>query len=160
MLFALAVAFVLSLIPSSRKRKAAGRTFNPTNDRPCSTEEANISAMKKVVSEHQDCTAEVIGLNVSGRKHVETFRLLSPGNEVELRMKKGAIKVYAFGEYIAELITPADSNLPRLFEENVCFDAYLGGRDLAFLSNPTFDLCSIIVFYKLPGVAPTHVNLV
>lgn len=115
--------------------------------------------MQKVISEYEDYTAEVISINVFGRKRVSTFRLLSPGRKVDLRMSKGDIKVFAYGQYIADLITPASSNLPRLFEENIHFDAYLGGRDMAFLSHDTYDSCSIIIFYKLEGIPPTKVNL-
>lgn len=88
--------------------------------------------MKKVVAEHQDCTAEVIGINIFGRRKAETFRLLSPGMEVELLMKKGDIKVFAYGEYIAELIPSEGCRLPQLFDVHIPFEAYLGGRSLIF----------------------------
>lgn len=153
-IFSLVFAGVMSLFSSSRKRPVVHSSPQP------SEAEKNVSAMQKLVSEYEGYTAEVIDINVFGRRRVETFRLLSPGRKVELRIKKGDIKVYAFGEFIAELITPVTSNLPRLFEENVNFDAYLGGRDSVFLYDDTYDSCSIIVFYKLDGVPPTQVNIV
>lgn len=96
-------------------------------------------AMRKVVAEHEDCTAEVIKINVFGRRRVRTFRILSPGHKVELRMKKGDIKVFAYGEYVADLIPSPDSNLPRLLGEQIPFEAYLGGRDMCFMYNEEYD---------------------
>ncbi len=153
-IFSLVFAGVMSLVFKTKKRKPTHISNQPTSE-----EDANIAAMKVVLSEHEDCTAEVIDINVFGRRRVETFRLLSPGRRVELRMKKDEIKVFSFGEYIAELITPADSNLPRLFNEHIHFDAYLGGRDMTFLYSDTYDSCSIIIFYKIDGIPPTKVNL-
>lgn len=124
-----------------------------TSDNP------DIAEMKKVVAEHNGWTAEVININVFGRRRVETFRLLSPGRKVELRMKNGDIKVFAYGEYISELIVSPDSSLPRLFNENITFDAYLGGRDQVFMYDNTYDSCAIIVFYKIDGIPPTEVNV-
>lgn len=74
-------------------------------------------------------------------------------------MIKGEIKVFSYGDYISDLFTTSDSNLPRLFKEQVSFDAYLGGRNRLFLEDDDYDSCSIIVFYKLDGVPPTKVNL-
>lgn len=153
-LFALVAAGVMKLFPGSKKRR-----YTYTRDEPSAEEEANISAMQGVVSAHEDCTAEVIPINVFGRRQVETFRLLSPGDKVTLRIKNDDIKVFAYGQYICELIPQADSNLERLLKDNVPFEAYLGGRDLAFLYSDTYDSCSIIVFYKLEGAGPTKVNL-
>lgn len=113
-IFALVVVGVLSLLSGSKKRQRE----QPTRPEPTPEEDANMVAMRKVVAEHEDCTAEVIKINVFGRRRVRTFRILSPGHKVELRMKKGDIKVFAYGEYVADLIPSPDSNLPRL----------LGGR--------------------------------
>lgn len=153
-IFAILVMCILSLFPR-RKKLRVSKTCNEPSD----TERANISAMKKVVAEHEGFTAEVIPINVFGRKRVETFRLISPGHSVELRMKDGDIKVFLFGEYIAELLLPTDSHLQQILAESIPFDAYLGGRDLAFMYDDAYDSCSIIVFYKLKGVPPTKVNL-
>lgn len=164
MLFSLIAGWVLSFIPAKRRKRYKGNSYQPshTSSQPkvMTERESNISAMEKVVAEHADCTAEIIKFDVFGRRKVGTFRLLSPGHKVELRMKKGDIKIFAFGEYIDDLIVPRDSNLPRLFEENIPFEAYLGGRDLNMLSFENMDFCSIIVFYKLDGVPPTKVSLI
>lgn len=153
--FTFVIAGVLSLISRPKKKYIRHISQPPTTE-----EDANVSAMKRVISEYKDYTAEVIPINVFGRRRVETFRLLSPGRKVELRIKNGDIKVFAFGEYIAELITPVDSNVPKLFDEQIHFDAYLGGRDRTFLYDDTYDSCSIIIFYKLDGIPPTRVNLI
>lgn len=156
-IFAFLVMGVMSLFSGGKRRlrvaPASEKKTGPT------LEEVNMAAVKKVVEAHADCTAEVIKLLVFGRRRVSSFRCVWPGSPVELRMIRGDIKVFAFGEYIADPIVPNSSNLPRLFEENVPFEAYLGGRDLAFLTDEEYDSCSIMVFYKLTGVPPTKVNL-
>lgn len=152
--FALVAAGVLSLFPTKRSSDHIRPALSPST-----SDNTDIEELKKVVAEHDGCTAEVINLNVFGRKRVETFRLLSPGRKVELRMKKGDIKVFAYGEYISELIVSPDSNLPRLFNENIAFDAYLGGREQVFMCDDTYDSCAIIVFYKIKGIPPTKVNV-
>ena len=52
------------------------------------------------------------------------------------------------------------SNIYRLFDENIPYEAYLGGRDSAYLSDDDADFCSIIIFYKIDGIPPTKVNLI
>ena len=88
-IFVLVVACVLSLLSGSKKR----HRVRPTRQTSTPEEDENIAAMRKVVAEYADCTAEVIQINVFGRRRVRTFRLLSPGRKVELRIKKGDIKV-------------------------------------------------------------------
>ena len=153
-IFSLVFAGVMSLFSRPKKH------YVIHSDPQLSEEKKNLSAMQKIVSEYEGYSAEVININVFGRRHVETFRLLSPGRTVELKMSKGEIKVYAFGEFIANLIPPVASNLPRLFKEQFQFHAYLGGRDRTFLYDDTYDSCSIIIFYKMEGVPPTKVNLI
>jgi len=84
-----------------------------------SEEQANVLAMEKIVAQHEGYTAEVIHINVFGRKRVDDFRLLKPGHEIELRMGRGGIRVYAFGKFMADVLEPAESNLPRLFKETI-----------------------------------------
>lgn len=153
-LFSFIAMGIMKLIPSSRKRAV-------TRNSECDSAalEANVNAMKRVVAEHEDFTAEVISFGIYSRRQVEIFRRVSPGERVELARKKGKINVYAFGEYIGELLIPADSNLLRLFDKKIPFEAYLGGRDRSLIYESNFDACSIIVFYKLDGVLPTKVNL-
>lgn len=153
-LFSLVTAGVMKLFSGSKKRR-----YTYTPDELSAEEEANISAVQIIVSAHEDCTAEVIPIRVFGKRRVDTFRLLSPGDKVTLKIKNDEIKVFAYGEYICELIPEAGSNLYRLFEDNVPFEAYLGGRDLSLKYQDSFDFCSIIVFYKLEGVGPTKVSL-
>lgn len=142
---------------STRKKKLSQP---PVGYDPMAAEKSqNISAMQKVVDEHKDFTAEVISFSVSCKKRVKKVRLLDPGDEIEIRAVRDDLKVYAFGEYMSDLIIPESSNIPRLFKEKVPFEAYLGGRDLNFINNEQIDFASIIIFYKLDGVSPTKVNL-
>lgn len=157
-LFGLVVAGIFSLFSGGRRRRR--RTVATSQiPQPDPVRQANFSAMQRVVAMHTDCTAEVIDIIVTGHRHVSTFRLLSPGREVELRAYNDDIKVFAYGQYVCELIPRVGSNVPRLFAEKIPFEAYLGGRDMAFLDNDSLDLCSIIIFYKLDGVPPTKVDL-
>ena len=151
----LAIAGVMSLISRPKKRGVRHISHSPSTQ-----EDENVFNVTKIITKHSDCTAEVIPINVFGRKKVETFRLLSPGREVDLIMKNGYIKVFAYGEFIADLITPETSLVPKLFQQGIHFDAYLGGRDRAFLYDDGYDSCSIIIFYKMDGIPPTKVNVI
>lgn len=115
--------------------------------------------MKKIASLYTDHTAEVIPFFVHGKKRVETSRLIDLGNKVELRLNDGNIKVFAYGDYIAELFPDKGSHLEKVMEKGIPFHAYLGGRDLAYRFDEDRDSCSIIVFYKLDGIPPTKVIL-
>ena len=158
--FTVAVRCILGLFPNRSKSTIRHTPRLSTTDEPNSEEEANILAMEKVIAEYEGYTAEVFKVNIFGRKRVETFRLLSPGQRVDVKKKKGEIKVFAFGEFITDLIPGVYSNMPKLFEQNIRFDAYLGGRNRTFLYDDTYDSCSIIIFYKLDGIPPTQVNLI
>lgn len=158
-IFSLVAAGVMSLFSRSKKSSSTA-SFSPssTTSYQSKVEEENVSAMQEIVSQHKDCTAEVIDINIFGRRRVETFRLLSIGQKIDIRMKKGDLKVFAYGEYIAELIPSAGSNLEQLFKEHIQVDAFLGGRNYT-LHDDTYDTASIILFYKLDGVPPTKVDL-
>ena len=157
MIFAI-VGFLVYLY----KHRTPARKCNEILSAHTSEEKSNVLAMEKVVAAHEEYSAEVFNISVFGRRKVETFRLLSPGDKVELRLKRGCnacVDVLAFGEYITDFIPDLGSNLLRLLKEKRQFDAYLGGRDLTFRYNDEYDACSIIIFFKLDGVPPTHVNL-
>jgi len=119
----------------------------------------NLSAMQKIVDAHKDFTAEIISFSVSGKHRVKNFRLLDPGDEIEVRSDGENFKLYAFDEYVTDLIIPESSHIPDLFKNKIPFDAYLGGRDLNFIHNDQMDFASLIFFYKIDGVPPTKVNL-
>ncbi len=113
--------------------------------------------MQDVVDAHREYTAEVFSFYVSGIKRVKTFRLLNPGDELEIRAVGNKFKVFAFGEYMNDLIIPESSHIPRLFKDKIPFETYLGGRDLDYIYNDEIDFASIIIFYKIDGVPPTKV---
>lgn len=159
----LIVAFICYMRKTSPK-KSQSSLFDDLMDSepmPLSTREReNIAEMERVVAQYEGYTAEVFDITVFGRKKVDTFRLLNPGRKVELRKcSKELYEVLAFGDSVADLFAMEPSNLPQLFEENIPFYAYLGGRNRAFMSRDDFDDCKIIVFYKMDGVPPTKVNL-
>lgn len=124
------------------------------------------SEVEKVVKAHSDCTAEIFEIMAFGRTRVErTMYSMTPGDRVELRRHDGVIKVYGFYHgtdltfYINDLLMiPATSLLPKLFDEDITFEAYLGGRDV-YSSSKDMAFLSIIVFYHIEGISPTKVNL-
>lgn len=120
---------------------------------------ANIDAMSRVVDCHGGYSAEVFNVFVFGSRRVSVFRLLGPGDEVDMKKTRDGIKVFAFGEYMADVVEPATSHLSELFDKGGPFDAYLGGRDRAYIYDDGCDFCSVMIFYKLPGVPPANVNL-
>lgn len=151
-----AVMFGWHLYSTRRKKlRRPPADYDPLAER----KKANLSAIEEVVSDHSDCTAEVFNIFVKGVKKVKTIRLLDPGDEVEIRKVGGDVKVYAFGEYMADLMILSSSHLMKAFDSNVKIEAFIGGRDLAYIYDNDFDICSVIVFYKLDGVPPTKVNL-
>lgn len=115
--------------------------------------------MQQITRLHSDCTAEVLNFNVFGKRKVSTIRLIDPGDKIEVRCYKDEYKVFLYGEFMADLYPPKDSLIPRLFAEGVKFESYLGGRDMAMLYTDDIDFCSAIIFYKIPGIGPTKVNL-
>lgn len=117
----------------------------------------NLVNVSRVVDQYKDYTAEVISINIFGKNKVEKFRLLNPGDKVELRYIHDEIKVYSFGRFIADLIPDASSRLREVMSKGIPYHSYLGGRDMALMNLDSYDSCSIIVFYKMEGVPPTKV---
>lgn len=124
-----------------------------------SEEQRNMDAVSALVKKYEGYTAEVIPFNVFGKRKVETSRLKQPGSEIELRRYPDGCRVYAYGEYIADIFPDSNSNLDKLFDEKLNFYVYLGGRDRNFLYNDEYDSCSALIFYKIEGVAPTKVEI-
>lgn len=142
----------------STRRKKLPRP--PVGYDPLADEKSkNMSAMQIIVDAHKDFTAEVISFSVSGKRRVKNFRLIDLGDELDIRCVDGDYKVYVFGEFVSDLIIPESSYLPKLFKDKIPFEAFLGGRDLNLLNNEQIDVASLILFYRINGVAPTKVNL-
>ena len=104
---------------------------------------------KMLLMRNREYTAEVFSFYVSGIKRVKTFRLLNPGDELEIRAVGNKFKVFAFGEYMNDLIIPKSSHIPRLFKDKIPFETYLGGRDLDYIYNDEIDLLQLSYFTKL-----------
>ncbi|MDE6006490.1 MAG: hypothetical protein K2G67_02935 [Muribaculaceae bacterium] len=137
----------LSLFKSSKKpcTPASGSYTSPYSD-----------MMRKVTAAHADCTAEVFNVFVSGAGKVRVFSELAPGDRVELRLRDGAVSVYAGGKYISAPLLPDSSRLRHLLESGAEVEAFLGGRDVASCTDDA-EFCSIIAFYRMEGVPPTKV---
>lgn len=122
-------------------------------------ERANVETMKKIVAQYEGYTAEVINFAVSGRKIVSYWREVPIGTPLEIRKDGILYYVYESGRRVYWFVKSEGSNIERLFDENIPFHAYLGGRNGAFLSGEDLDFSSIIIFYKIDGVPPTKVDL-
>ena len=130
----------------------------PDNNLEKQTQE-NLERLQQVADSHKDYSAEVIPYYIKGKNRVKTFRLLNPGNEVELRLHDDDIKILAFGEYITDLLILKESHLQEVMKHGLPFHAYLGGRDPEYRYNDDFDLGNVIVFYKIEGLPPTQVTI-
>ncbi len=144
------------LLGRKNHRAAASSALSQDRKR---RERENTERMKNVIARFEGYTAEVLSLCVNGLKEVAACRKLNPGDKVDIRLVADEVKVYAGGEYIGWLYPKSDSRLMQLLKEGVGFSAFLGGRDQDNLWNQEIDFCSLIIFYKLPGVPPTKVNL-
>lgn len=148
-IFSLITAGILSLIrPSKKTRKSvSGSAHSPYSDK-----------VRRAVASHADCTAEIFNVFVSGVGKVRMFSELTPGDRVELRLRDGEVSVYADGKYMCTPLLPDSSRLRRLLESDVNVDAFLGGRDVTSCAVEA-EFCSIIAFYKIDGVPPTHISV-
>ena len=147
-IMSLITAGVMSLFGRRRRKTPAP----PADYQPYMTE------IQRVVNAHKDCTAEVFNVFVSGPGKVAISDRLTPDDRVDLKLDDDRIAVLAENTVLATTYLPDSSHLPEVFRQDADFDAYLGGRDVSNVSDSA-DFLSIIVFYKLPGVPPTHVNL-
>lgn len=148
-LFSLISAGLLSLFKPSRN---TGRSDPDSAPSPYS------DTVRKVVASHADCTAEIFNVFVSGREKVRVFSDFTPGDRVELRLSNGEVSVYANGKYMSTPLLPDSSRLRHLLESNVEVEAFLGGRDVTY-STDDAEFCSIIAFYKIKDVPPTHITV-
>lgn len=148
-LFSLIVAGFLSLIKTSKKtrRHVSNSATSPYSD-----------MVRNVVDAHADCTAEVFNIFVHGVRKVRVFSELIPGDRVELRLRDGEVSVYADGKYMSTPLLNDSSRLRYLLESDVDVEAFLGGRDVTSATDDA-EFCSIIAFYKINGVPPTHVSI-
>lgn len=119
--------------------------------------------LDRVIAGHADCTAEVLSLAVCDARNAARMKRLRPGDQVELRARDKAyavgVDVYADGCRMGELLCGEESRVPSLVADGATVEAYLGGRDLDYYHHDC-DFCSIIVFYRIPGVPPTRVDVV
>lgn len=149
-IISLAIARVLSLIKPPRKT-----TRRPASD---SAPSPYLNPVRKVVEAHADCTAEVFNVFISGAGKVRIFSKLTPGDRVELRLRYGDVALYADEKYMSTPLLPDSSRLHDLLESDTEVEAFLGGRDVES-STDEAEFCSIIAFYKIEGVPPTHVSI-
>lgn len=118
------------------------------------------SALQAIVDAHSGWTAEIKEVLVSGKKR-KILNAQQVGAEVELRIDDDidTIYVYIDGKNIGfTLFCNGNSNLVDLLRKGTHVEAYIGSV-VQQLHEKT-DRASIIAFYKVDGIAPTHVNIV
>lgn len=163
-LIALAIAAILKLIPSKKREQSyIAPSQNSDDSSHESVDHTNedqpyMSIMRRIVDEHTGYTAEVFKLYVSGHRKVSIISRLIPGDRVDLKLIGEDVWVMVNGERIEDPVLPDNSRIPQILTEHIHYDAYLGGREVMVCS-PTFEIVSIIVFYKIDGVPPTKVDL-
>jgi len=115
--------------------------------------------MRDIADRHSDCTAEVFMLTIKGRKAVNEVEFMSPGDAIDLKLNRsGDIVAYTLDDIrLGTPLVPFDSNFRRVLDEDIYFDAYMGGRDDGFMGDGT--LITLVVFYRLPGVPPTTLEI-
>lgn len=121
-------------------------------------EKANFEVMEEIVARYEGYTAEVINFAVRGVENVTYWRTVPIGTALEIKKDGIDYFVYAGGRRVGSFLKGEGSNIERLFDDRITFDAYLGGRD-ASVVDTLYDCASIILFYKIEGVPPTKVNL-
>ena len=131
---------------------------NCRSEEPIGNHDENVRIMQKIIAEHRDYTAEVLPFDVYGRKKVEVFRLLNPGDEMYLKVRKDTLYIYAFDEIVSEIYLDDNSRIPQIISEKIPYETYLGGRS-AFNYDDTYDEGRIIVFYKIDGILPSEIIL-
>lgn len=162
----LAIFGIFAFFYDTRKRRSKFATTSQPSKPDAWEEEKrkderqNVESVRRVIAAHADCTAEVFSVIALGWGQVYQFRKVRQGDPVEIRRYKGRFKVFVQDRYVADLYPGEQSLLPRIFDENFPFEAFLGGRNMQNAYYDTeYDSCSIIIFYRIPGVPPTKVNL-
>ncbi|WP_295732360.1 hypothetical protein [uncultured Muribaculum sp.] len=115
--------------------------------------------LRDIADAHADFSAEVFMLNVHGRKAVAEVDYLSAGDALELyETSSDDICVRTLdGVKLGTPLIPIQSDFRRALAEHVEYEVYMGGRNNGFMDNGA--LITIIVFYKLDGVPPSHLTI-
>ena len=121
----------------------------------------NLEAIQKICESHTEYTAEIVKIRVF-YDDIWTWRRVKVGDPVTVSYdtKRGIAIVKTHNIRVAKFdYRKETTGLAEVFEQGKPFEAYLGGRDINLINVPVLDVCSIIFFYKLPGIPPTKVNL-
>lgn len=103
--------------------------------------------ISKLIAAHPDCDSQVLQACISGRRRVDAFSLTRVGDRVDLRMVRGELRLYAYGEFVTDLYARYESPFDRALAANRPFEAYLKSRSTFFTSDDC-TVCDIIVFFK------------
>jgi hypothetical protein len=118
----------------------------------------NYSTLHDIADAHADYTAEVTQVLANGANR-EILNSQPIGAKVDLRVDDtDMVSVYINGKNIGyTLLCKSNSNLIDLLRKNTPVEAYIGS-----VVNPLHektDTASIIAFYKVEGIDPTHVSI-
>lgn len=116
-----------------------------------------ICNLREAVRINDDCTMEQVSFFVEGEHRSELSKSLRPGDYVDFRIQGNEIKLYVDGKYIASAPVPDKS---RLRSRKLTYgpEAVFVSRDWSYLYSDV-DFISVAFFYRMPGVAPTKVDV-
>ena len=141
------------------RREVGGSDKSDTSRSGFSMQNVYREKMQRIAEEHADWTAEVLSLTIMDARKAGIMHGVSPGDPVELKYStRYGVGVYVDNKRVGTLTCPDDSRVPELLKEYEYVKAYLGGRDNEYILSDV-DFCSIIVFYRIPGVPPTQINI-
>lgn len=147
-IFALIVAGILKMFGKPKRRSGkADQHYEPY-----------VSEVQRMLDAHADCTAELFNIFISGSRKVAPFSRLAPGDRMEARLNGDSISFLVDEVIVADAELPESSLLPRVFNDRIEPEAFLGGRDVANASEEA-EFATVVVFYKIEGVPPTKIQI-
>jgi hypothetical protein len=153
-----AFAFLGNRFASEMKPKKVKYTPTPEPElyKPTSRDYTNLHA---IADAHSDCTAEIAEAFASGddRKILNAQPI---GSKIELHLEDdiNMVGAYINGKQVGLTSFRKDnSRLVDLLGKNTPVEAYIGSRVQP--AGDHTDRVSVIAFYKVEGIAPTHVTI-
>lgn len=116
-----------------------------------------ISKLREAVKINDGCTVEQVSFFVKGEHRSDLSKSLRPGDYVDFRLRGNEVSLYVDGEFIASGTLPDKS---RLRSRKLTYgpEAVFVSRDWSYLHSDV-DFISVAFFYRMPGVAPTRVDV-
>lgn len=116
-----------------------------------------IRKLREAVRINDDCTMEQVSFFVEGGHRSDLSKSLRPGDYVDFRIRGNEVSLYVDGEFIASNTLPDKS---RLRSRKLTYgpETVFVSRDWSYLYSDV-DFISVAFFFRMPGVAPTKVDV-